>query len=117
MKRLIAASAVLCATCAFAGAALAADDMAGMKMNTDSMDASAPAKGALTDAVVKEVDPSTGLITLQHGALDNIGMPAMTMAFKAKNAAMVKHAHEGDKVKVRVENVNGTPTIVKMEKQ
>ncbi|TGT10336.1 copper-binding protein, partial [Mesorhizobium sp. M3A.F.Ca.ET.174.01.1.1] len=41
----------------------------------------------------------------------------MTMAFKAKNAAMVKQIHQGDKVKVRVENVDGTLTIVKLEKQ
>ncbi len=30
---------------------------------------------------------------------------------------MVKQVHEGDKVKVRVEKVNGTLTIVKLEKQ
>jgi Cu/Ag efflux protein CusF len=66
---------------------------------------------------VKKVDPSAGMVTLKHGALDNVGMPAMTMAFKTKDAAMAKQVQEGDKVKVRVENVNGTPTIVKMEKQ
>jgi Cu/Ag efflux protein CusF len=41
----------------------------------------------------------------------------MTMAFKAKDAAMLKDIKEGDKVKVRVENVDGTMTIVKMAKQ
>ncbi|WP_198391830.1 copper-binding protein, partial [Burkholderia ubonensis] len=41
----------------------------------------------------------------------------MTMAFKAKDAAMVKQVKEGDKVKVRVEEVNGTLTIVKLEKR
>lgn len=30
---------------------------------------------------------------------------------------MLKRVQEGDKVKVRVENVNGGMTIVKMEKQ
>jgi Cu/Ag efflux protein CusF len=44
-------------------------------------------------------------------------MPPMTMAFKAKDAAMVRQVKEGDKVKVRVENVNGTLTIVTLEKQ
>jgi Cu/Ag efflux protein CusF len=39
------------------------------------------------------------------------------MAFKARDAAMLKQAHEGDKVKVRVENVGGTMTIVTMQKQ
>jgi Cu/Ag efflux protein CusF len=63
------------------------------------------------------VDPSTGMVTLQHGELKNIGMSAMTMAYKAKDAAMVKQAKAGEKVKVRVENVDGTLTIVKLMKQ
>ena len=81
------------------------------------MSAPASNSAALTDAVVKKVDPASGMVTLKHGALTNVGMPAMTMAFKAKDAAMVKQVHEGDNVKVRVENVNGTMTIVKLEKQ
>ncbi|MDT8840170.1 copper-binding protein [Paraburkholderia fungorum] len=116
MKKLIIVSAVFCTASAFAGAALAADQMAGM-MKTGAMDAASSADTALTDAVVKKVDPSTGMVTLQHGDLKNIGMSAMTMAYKAKDASMVKRAKEGEKVKVRVESVNGTLTIVKLEKQ
>jgi Cu(I)/Ag(I) efflux system periplasmic protein CusF len=88
-----------------------------MKMDSGAMSAPASNSAALTDAVVKKVDPASGMVTLKHGALTNVGMPAMTMAFKARDAAMVKQVHEGDNVKVRVENVNGTMTIVKLEKQ
>ncbi|WP_244141496.1 copper-binding protein [Burkholderia gladioli] len=109
--------AVLGALAAALGAAatpaLADDDMAGMKM-------AAPADTAkdagLTDAEVRKVDPATGMITLKHGTLANLGMPAMTMAYKARDAAMVQQAHAGDKVRVRVENVKGTLTIVKLAK-
>ncbi|RKF35713.1 copper-binding protein [Paraburkholderia fungorum] len=117
MKKLIIVSAVFCTASAFAGAALAADDMGGMKVKTGAMDAGKSADTTLTDAVVRKVDPSTGMVTLQHGDLKNIGMSAMTMAYKAKDASMVKRAKEGEKVKVRVESVNGTLTIVKLEKQ
>jgi Cu/Ag efflux protein CusF len=117
MKKLIIVSAMFFTASAFAGAALAADEMAGMKMKTGGMDAASSTDTALTDAVVKKVDPSTGMVTLQHGELKNIGMSAMTMAYKAKDASMVKTAKEGEKVKVRVESVNGTLTIVKLEKQ
>jgi Cu/Ag efflux protein CusF len=117
MKKLIAASTLFFGACMFAGTAAAADAMAGMKMDSGSMSAPASNSAALTDAVVKKVDPASGMVTLKHGALTNVGMPPMTMAFKAKDAAMVKQVHEGDKVKVRVENVNGTMTIVKLEKQ
>ncbi|MFM0224421.1 copper-binding protein [Paraburkholderia dipogonis] len=117
MKKLITLTAAFCTGLTLAGAAIAADDMAGMKMASGAMDAGTPNKAALTDAVIKKVDPSTGMVTLQHGELKNIGMSAMTMAYKAKDAAMVKQAKAGEKVKVRVENVDGTLTIVKLLKQ
>ncbi|MFM0388393.1 copper-binding protein [Paraburkholderia dipogonis] len=117
MKKLIIVSTVFCTASAITGAALAADEMAGMKMKTGAMDTASSTDTALTDAVVKKVDPSSGMVTLKHGALNNVGMPPMTMAFKAKDAAMVKQVKEGEKVKVRVESVNGTLTIVKLEKQ
>jgi len=112
MKKLIVVSAAALAG-VFAAPAFADDDMGGMNMSAPS----ASTKSALTDAEVKKVDPETGMVTLKHGALENVGMPPMTMAFKAKDAAMVKQVHEGDKVKVRVESVNGMLTIVKMEKR
>ncbi|MGF6602165.1 Cu/Ag efflux protein CusF [Paraburkholderia sp. GAS448] len=114
MKKLIVASVVLVAF--VAAPAFAGDDVAGMNMSTPSAPKTS-SNTALTDAQVKKVDPETGMVTLKHGALDNVGMPPMTMAFKAKDAAIVKQVHEGNKVKVRVENVNGTLTIVKLEKQ
>ncbi|TKC86888.1 copper-binding protein [Trinickia terrae] len=115
MKKLIVASAVLAAL--FAAPAFAGDDMAGMSMSAKPSAAKVSSNTALTDAEVKKVDAASGMVTLKHGALENVGMPPMTMAFKAKDAAMVKKVKEGDKVKVRVENVNGTLTIVKLEKQ
>jgi len=90
-----------------------ADDMAAMKMSPSA----GSSKSALTDAEIRKIDPVSGMVTLKHGALENVGMPPMTMAFKARDAAMLKQAHEGDKVKVRVENVGGTMTIVTMQKQ
>lgn len=98
---------------AFASGDMSGMDMSGMKMSSGG---SAESKAALTDAEVKKVDAATGKLTLKHGALENVGMPPMTMAFKAKDAAMLEQVHAGDKVKVRIENVNGTLTIVKLVK-
>lgn len=114
MKKLLIASVALGAI--VAAPAFAGDDMAGMNMSRPSA-STASSNTALTDAEVRKVDSATGMVTLKHGALTNVGMPPMTMTFKAKDAAMVKQVHEGDKVKVRVENVNGEMTIVKLEKQ
>jgi Cu(I)/Ag(I) efflux system periplasmic protein CusF len=117
MKKSIIHCAVFVAA-AVAGGAAFADDMAGMKMSGGAMShAAASGQAALTDAVVRNVDAAGGMITLRHGALTNVGMPPMTMAFKAKDAAMLKEVKAGDNVKVRVENVNGDLTIVKLAKQ
>ncbi|MGT0249158.1 copper-binding protein [Burkholderia pyrrocinia] len=118
MKKLIATTAAVLAIGALATPAFAAGDMSGMDMSGMKMssDGSAASHAALTDAEVKKVDAASGKVTLKHGALDNVGMPPMTMAFKAKDAAMLEQVHVGDKVKVRIENVNGTMTIVKLVK-
>jgi Cu/Ag efflux protein CusF len=116
MKKLVCVSMAFGAAFAVSQSAVA-DDMAGMKMNGTMTSPAVSSKTALTDAEVKKIDTASGMVTLKHGALQNVGMPAMTMAFKAKDAAMLKQAHEGDKVKVRVEDVAGTMTIVTMQKQ
>jgi Cu/Ag efflux protein CusF len=117
MKKLIVISAAFCTVFTVSHPALAADGMAGMKMEAGMMGGAAADSPVLTDATVKKVDSSTGMVTLEHGALANVGMPAMTMAFKAKDAAMVQQAKEGEKVRVRIENIDGTMTIVKLVKQ
>ncbi|WP_321820953.1 MULTISPECIES: copper-binding protein [unclassified Burkholderia] len=118
MNQLIATATAVFATGVFAVPALAAGDMSGMDMSGMKMSSGGAAEShaALTDAEVKKVDAASGKITLKHGALENVGMPPMTMAFKAKDAAMLAEVHAGDKVKVRVENVNGTLTIVRLVK-
>ncbi|RQS19335.1 copper-binding protein [Burkholderia sp. Bp8998] len=118
MNQLITTAAAILATGAFTVPALAAGDMSGMDMSGMKMSSgdAAESNTALTDAEVKKVDAASGKITLKHGALENVGMPPMTMAFKAKDAAMLAEVHVGDKVKVRVENVNGTLTIVRLVK-
>ncbi|MXN60975.1 copper-binding protein, partial [Burkholderia pseudomallei] len=88
MKKLIVVSAALASV--LAAPAFAGNDMAGMDMSSKPSAMKAAPEHALTDAEVRKVDPATGMITLKHGALDNVGMPAMTMAFKAKDAAMVR---------------------------
>lgn len=75
------------------------------------------AEAVLTDAVVKQIDAKNNMITIDHGELKNIGMGSMTMAYQAKDAAMLGSVRAGEKVKVRVENVNGSLTIVKLVKR
>jgi Cu(I)/Ag(I) efflux system protein CusF len=113
---MIAASAII----ALSSSAFAAvDDIALNKTGHEPAGAMgmAPAHATLSDAVVTALDPATGMITLRHGELKNVGMPAMTMAYKASDPAMLHQVTAGQNVKVRVENVDGTPTIVRLVAQ
>lgn len=74
-----------------------------------------PATAELVEAEVKKVDKDSGKITLRHGAIKNLNMGAMTMAFRAGDAAMLEQVKTGDKVKFTAERVNGAFTIVQLQ--
>jgi len=58
----------------------------------------AAADAAMGDAVVKKIDKAGKKVTLAHGALPN-GMPAMTMAYAVKDAALLDGLKEGQKIR------------------
>jgi Cu/Ag efflux protein CusF len=64
---------------------------------------------------VKKVDKDAGKITIRHGELKNLGMPAMTMVFRVKDPAMLDQVKAGDKVKFISEKVGGAFTLVQLE--
>lgn len=70
---------------------------------------------ALSEGEIKKVDKDTGKLTIQHGPLKNLNMPGMTMAFKVQDPAMLDQVKPGDKVRFRVEQINGTFTVTKLE--
>jgi Cu/Ag efflux protein CusF len=70
---------------------------------------------ALSEGGIQKVDKDAGKLTIKHGPLDNLGMPAMTMAFKVRDPAMLDQVKAGDQVRFRVERANGSLTITKLE--
>lgn len=68
--------------------------------------------GEMVDGEIKKVDKEAGKITIRHGELKALGMPAMTMAFRAKDPAMLDQVKVGDKVKFMAEKINGAITVV-----
>lgn len=75
-----------------------------------------PAFASYTEGEVRKVDAKANKVTLKHGAIDNIGMPPMTMAFAVKDPAMLKGLKEGDKVKFKADKVGETFTVVEIRK-
>jgi Cu/Ag efflux protein CusF len=69
----------------------------------------------LSEGTVKKIDQSTHRVMLAHGPIANIGMPPMTMMFKVMDPAMLKKLKDGDKVRFRVEEIEGDYTIVRIE--
>ena len=70
---------------------------------------------AMAEGEVRKVDKEAKKITLRHGPLASLDMPAMTMVFQVKDPAMLEQVKLGDKVKFQAENVGGAFTITKIE--
>lgn len=69
----------------------------------------------MVDGEVKKVDIKAGKITLSHGPLVNLDMPAMTMVMGVKNPAWLKQIKVGDKVRFVADNVDGALTVIQLE--
>lgn len=87
--------------------------MGGGSMGGEAAQAPATVEVHLTEGTVKKVDKSAGKVTLTHGPLTNLGMPAMTMAFKVKDPAWLEQMKPGDKISFLVEQVGGAYTVVR----
>ena len=68
----------------------------------------------MSEGEVRKVDPSAKKITIKHGELKNLGMPAMTMVFQVADPAMLGKVKAGDKIKFRADNVNGAFTVTEI---
>lgn len=109
MKTLIASFAVVAALAPAVAMAADHDKHAGHgAMHSEA------AQTALVDGLVKKVDKAGGKMTVSHDALPN-GMPAMTMAFKVKDASWLDKVKPGQKIRFASDNVNGAMTIVRLE--
>ena len=78
--------------------------------------AQTPAAAPQTTGKVTKIDASAGKITIDHGPIRNLDMPAMTMVFKAGEEAMLKAVKPGDRIKFTADKVNGQYTVTKIEK-
>jgi len=71
--------------------------------------------GDLTEGEIRKVDKDAKKITIKHGPLQNLDMPAMTMVFQLKDPGVLDQLKAGDKVKFRAEKIDGAYTVTKIE--
>ena len=67
-----------------------------------------------TAGEVTKIDKAQQKITLRHGPIANLDMPAMTMVFKVQNAAALESLKAGDRVMFDVEKIGGQYTVTKL---
>jgi Cu(I)/Ag(I) efflux system protein CusF len=77
--------------------------------------AAAQAEGPMTEGEVRKVDKDAKKITIKHGPLVKLEMPAMTMVFQVKDPAMLDKVKAGDKVRFDAEKIGGAFTLTQIE--
>ena len=76
----------------------------------------APAGTAtMSEGTVRKVDKAAGKVTIAHGPLQNLAMPAMTMAFRVGDAAMLEQVKAGDRIRFVAERVDGVFSVKQLE--
>lgn len=82
-----------------------------------SHDASAKSstQSALSEGEVRKVDKEAKKLTIRHGPIANLDMPAMTMVFQVRDAALLDTVKSGDKVRFNAEKAGGAYTVTHIE--
>lgn len=81
--------------------------------------ATTPTTQTMTEMVngeVRKVDKDARKITLRHGEIKQLDMPAMTMVFQIKDPAILDKVKAGDRVKFRAQNEGGAFFLTEIEK-
>jgi Cu/Ag efflux protein CusF len=75
----------------------------------------AGAPAAMAGGEVRKVDKDAKKITIRHGPIQNLDMPAMTMVFQVKDPAMLEQVKAGDKVRFAADKIGGAYTVTQIE--
>ena len=78
-------------------------------------DAKVAAGTTLTEGEIRKIDKDAKKITIKHGPIQNLDMPAMTMVFQVKNPEMLDQITTGDKIKFVVEKIGGALVVTHIE--
>jgi Cu(I)/Ag(I) efflux system protein CusF len=68
-----------------------------------------------SEGEVRKVDRAQGKVTLRHGPLVNLDMPAMTMVFTAADPRLLEEVKEGDKVRFTADKKDGAFIVTAIE--
>jgi Cu(I)/Ag(I) efflux system periplasmic protein CusF len=69
----------------------------------------------MADAEVRKVDREAAKLTLKHGDIKSLDMPAMTMVFGVKDKAVLDKVKAGDKVKFKATKEAGQYVVTEIQ--
>ena len=74
------------------------------------------AQAQSVEAEVRKVDTAQGKLTLKHGEIKKLDMPAMTMVFKVRDPKMLDGLAVGDKIRIDADKIDGQYTVTALSK-
>lgn len=75
----------------------------------------AQAQEASASGEVRRLDAQAGKVTIKHGAIDDLQLPAMTLVYKI-DPALLANINVGDKVKFTAKRDGGDYVVTKISK-
>jgi Cu(I)/Ag(I) efflux system protein CusF len=74
------------------------------------------ATGELAEGEVLHIDKAAMRITISHGPIHDLGLPAMTFGFVLKDAALLETLRPGERIRFAADAVDGRFTVTKIER-
>ncbi len=69
------------------------------------------------DGTILGIDAERGRITLKHGPIEGLGMPAMTMVFRVADPSMLMQLEAGDGVRFTVVRTDNFFTVTQLARR
>lgn len=69
------------------------------------------------DGAIVGIDAERGRITLKHGVIEGLGMPAMTMVFRVADASMLMQLKVGEAVRFTVIRADNFFTVTQLARR
>ena len=70
----------------------------------------------LADGEIRKVDKAAKKLTIKHGPIQSLDMPAMTMVYRVKDPKMLEQLKAGDKIKFTAEMVGDAYTVTSIRR-
>ena len=80
-----------------------------------SAEAHGPQHSALTEGEIRKVDKDARKLTIRHGPITTLDMPAMTMVFQVEDPAALDRLKAGDKIRFKADKVGGAYVATAIE--